>query len=52
MRNDLLHYYLLLQLGRTPLDKAKQDEVVKALKKQQMKVNKTNNDDYIIYDSF
>ena len=38
-------YYLLLQDGDTPLDKARGDEVIGALKKQQMKVHKTNNDD-------
>ena len=43
---------LLLQWGETPLDRAKEDEVVEALEKQQMKVNKTNNNNYIIYDSF
>ena len=43
---------LLLQFGQTPLDKAKGHEVVQALKKQQMKVYSTNNNDCIIYDSF
>ena len=38
-------YYLLLQGGYTPLDAARGDEVIEALKKQQMKVHKTNNDD-------
>ena len=38
-------YYLLLQDGDTPLDVARGDEVIEALKKQQMKVHKTNNDD-------
>ena len=38
-------YYLLLQYGDTPLDVARGDEVIEALKKQQMKVHKTNNDD-------
>ena len=52
MKSDLLHYYLLLQWGEKPLDMAKGIKVVKALKKQQMKVHKTNNDEYIIYDSF
>ena len=39
-------------MRRTPLDIAKGDEVVKALKKQQMKVHKTSNDDHIIDDNF
>ena len=47
MKNDLLHYPILLQLGRTPFDRAEGDEVIIALKKQQMKVHKTNNDDKI-----
>ena len=50
MKNDLL--YILLQYGQTPLDSAKGDEVVQALKKQQMKVHSTNNNDCIVYDSF
>ena len=44
MKNGLLHWYLLLQFGETPLDIAKGDEVIEALKNQQMKVHKTNND--------
>ena len=45
MKNNSLHWYLLLQYGTTPIDIAKGDEVIEALKKQQMKVHKTNNDD-------
>ena len=45
MKNDLLHCQLLLQYGQTPIDIAKGDEVIEALKKQQMKVHKTDNDD-------
>ena len=39
MKNGLLHWDLLLQYGSTPLDIAKGDEVIEALKKQQMKVH-------------
>ena len=45
MKSDFLHYWLLLQWGETPLYIARGDEVIQALKKQQMKVHKTNNDD-------
>ena len=45
MKNNSLHWYLLLQYGRTPLDIAEGVEVIEAVKKQQMKVHKTNNDD-------
>ena len=41
MKNDVLHYYLLLQWEYTPLDIAKGGDVAEALKKQQMKVHKT-----------
>ena len=46
MRNDLLHYELLLQDGETPLDIAKENEVIQALEKQQMKVHESINNDY------
>ena len=42
MKNDLLHYYLLLQYGETPIDRAEGDEVIEALKKQQIKVHKND----------
>ena len=45
MQNNSLHGYLLLQDENTPLDIAEGNEVIEALKKQQMKVHKTNNDD-------
>ena len=45
--NDLLYYYLLLQFRETPLDTAKGDEVIQALKKQQVKVHKPNHNYYI-----
>ena len=40
----MIYYYLLLQWGNTPFDRAEGDEVIEVIKKQQMKVHKTSND--------
>ena len=45
MKNDLLQLLIIIiQDGKTPLDRGKGNEVILVLEKQQMKVHKTNND--------
>ena len=45
MKNDLLQLLIIIiQDGKTPLDRGKGKQVILVLEKQQMKVYKTNND--------